>query len=59
MQYMRIYAIYEKYMQYISGVSFFRLYFKSFKLLYAPKEILIVEEISEFKIFVYVILNVC
>ena len=39
-------------MQYISGVSFFRLYFKSFNLLYAPKEILILEEISEFKIIV-------
>ena len=35
-------------MQYISGVSFFRLYFKSFKPLYAPKEILILEEIPEF-----------
>jgi hypothetical protein len=31
----------EKYMQYISGVSFFRLHLKSFKPLYAPKEILI------------------
>jgi hypothetical protein len=40
------------YMQYISGVSFFRLYFKSFKPLYAPKEILILEEISQYKIFV-------
>jgi hypothetical protein len=40
-------------MQYISGVTFFRLYFKSFKLLYARKEILILDlEISEFKIFV-------
>ena len=39
----------DKYMQYISGVSFF----ESFKLLYAPKEILILDlEISEFKIFV-------
>ena len=42
----------EKYMQYISGVSFFRLYFKSFKPLYAPKEILILEKISEFQIIV-------
>jgi hypothetical protein len=34
-------------------VSFFRSHFKSFKLLYAPKEILILDlEISEFKIFV-------
>jgi hypothetical protein len=39
-------------MQYISGVSFFRSYFNSFKPLYAPKEILILEEISEFKIIV-------
>jgi hypothetical protein len=31
----------EKCMQHISGVIFFRLYFKSFKHLYAPKEILI------------------
>jgi hypothetical protein len=45
-------------MQYISGVSFFRLYFKSFNLLYAPKEILILEEISEFNLCV-VILNAC
>jgi hypothetical protein len=36
-------------MQYISGVSFFRLYLKSFKPLYAPKEILILEEISRSK----------
>ena len=35
----------EKYMQYISGVSFFILYFKFFKPLYAAKEILIVEKI--------------
>ena len=39
-------------MQYISGISFFRLYFKSFKLLYAPKETFTLEEISEFKIIV-------
>jgi hypothetical protein len=42
----------EKHMQYISGISFFRLYFKSFKLLYAPKETFTLEEISEFKIIV-------
>ena len=44
-------------MQYISGVSFFRLYFKSFKPLYAPKEILILD--LEFQNFGVVILNAC
>jgi hypothetical protein len=39
-------------MQYISGVWSFGVYFKSFKPFYAPKEILIVKEISEFKIIV-------
>ena len=34
---------YIQYIQYISGVSFLRLYFKSFTPLYAAKEILILD----------------